>query len=457
MSMGLVWRDSLNNLRNPAIETDSVKRHRDSLVLVSYRRDLETSLDSVVAQGHDPLLVVAAGNNPIDARWTGFETTTHANRILHVGSSNIADGVSSFSSIGPLVEIAAPGEGVYVLWGNGLIDKSRTLPSGSTRHGNGTSFSAPHVAGVAGLMFSFDPRLTASDVKRLLVQGAVRGNRAAGGIPILNAYESLVLAARRTGAPLCGNRVWAGGGKLYAQRDTASATGEELFSFTPDTLEASRGFNALHGGKQIMLYTQQPQALRRGRQWSPTGWTPIPFRPSSSGLANASFLSRGGLSHEGDTLVYLQRTASAPTITYRPTVAFGSTTVPFNAVITDSAYDGTPVCVATFVEVPAAQHANWSSDPAYQSWMQQYGSPGKCVFEGEPSVRVETSAYLAYAPVGQQAYAFINRIRTTTQTTGGRLCTRAQSLPTYPGAVFFYKANCLSSLSVSTTSGTTGL
>jgi hypothetical protein len=250
--------------------------------------------------------------------------------------------------------------------------------------------------------------------------------------------------------------VWAAGGRLYAQRDTASATGEELFGFTPDTLERSRGFNALHGGKRIMLYTQQPQALRRGREWSPSGWTLIPFAPSSSGLANASFLSGKGLSHEGDTLVFLQQTVSAPTVTYRPAFEVGSTTTPFTAVITDSAYAGPPVCVATFVEVPAAQHDAWSGDPAYQSWMQQYGMPGACVSEGEPEVKVETSRHLAYAPVGQQAYAFINRTRTTTQVTDGRLCTRAQGLPTYVGAVFFYKANCLSSLSVATTAGMTG-
>ncbi len=102
--------------------------------------------------------------------------------------------------------------------------------TGAIINGDGTSASAPIVSGIAGLLLSFDSRLKASDLKSLIVDGANAGGwkatRTAGGeqYNIVNAYESLKLAARRRGAPLCGNRLWATPDSLMAERSDGDET-----------------------------------------------------------------------------------------------------------------------------------------------------------------------------------------------------------------------------------------
>ena len=63
------------------------------------------------------------------------------------------------SSFGASLDVMAPGEGVYVPWGN------------HTRI-NGTSFSAPIVSGAIALIYSFDPSLTPSEVVSSLTSTA---------------------------------------------------------------------------------------------------------------------------------------------------------------------------------------------------------------------------------------------------------------------------------------------
>jgi hypothetical protein len=87
------------------------------------------------------------------------------------------------------------------------------------------------VAGVAGLLKSFDPDLQFSELKEIVVNGSSRTNKRVAGRPFLNAYEALKYAAQRPGAPLCGNRVWSRDvysgvyrvrGEVVAERDSAS-------------------------------------------------------------------------------------------------------------------------------------------------------------------------------------------------------------------------------------------
>jgi len=77
--------------------------------------------------------------------------------IMAVASTNHFDNKSGFSNPGPEVEIAAPGENILMTdLGGGTITQS------------GTSFAAPHVAGLAALMFSANPALTNADVRSVM-------------------------------------------------------------------------------------------------------------------------------------------------------------------------------------------------------------------------------------------------------------------------------------------------
>jgi subtilisin family serine protease len=72
--------------------------------------------------------------------------------------------VASFSNYGKSrVDVFAPGEDIY-----------STVPGGGYKKESGTSMASPVVAGVAALLMSYFPNLTASDVKRIIMQSSTK-------------------------------------------------------------------------------------------------------------------------------------------------------------------------------------------------------------------------------------------------------------------------------------------
>ncbi|WP_400191859.1 S8 family peptidase [Hymenobacter sp. B81] len=117
------------------------------------------------------LLVHAAGNESrnIDQE-THFPApvpekgkAAHPN-FLTVGasaSSNDAQLVANFSNYGKRVDVFAPGVAIY-----------STMPGSLYGSQSGTSMAAPTVAGVAAVLKSYFPQLTAPELKRLIMQSA---------------------------------------------------------------------------------------------------------------------------------------------------------------------------------------------------------------------------------------------------------------------------------------------
>lgn len=99
------------------------------------------------------LIIASAGNSGCFGGDTvGYPAQYSA--VMAVASLDSATSTSGFSSCGPDVEIAAPGSSVLSTWTNGGYG-----------YASGTSMSAPHVAGVAALVMSEHPELSASDVR----------------------------------------------------------------------------------------------------------------------------------------------------------------------------------------------------------------------------------------------------------------------------------------------------
>lgn len=307
----------------------------DSSDTTRARRNYVT-MDSIIRHGYQtatmPLFVIAAGDEPIDAYWGQFAglKTSFPDNILVVGGSTRTPGQRWLSSsslgsaVGNLIDIFAPGDSLYAL------DKN-----GETPLLNGTSISAAYVSGVAGLLLSFDPRLTAVQLKSLIDSGAARGGRliprggtSATSAPLLNAYESLLLAARNPGAPLCGNRIWVEPtGELMVDRVTSDETLVQSFSFPQDEL-----LTVEHGGRTISRCTYWLGTYCVAMREFTTAWgspgSTTPYESNSPGLR--SFF---GVSHDGDSLVAGQKLSTTTHQLYLQSLPSGSP-VPLGSVIT---------------------------------------------------------------------------------------------------------------------------
>lgn len=162
------------------------------------------------AAAHDVLIVNAAGNDGFDLDTVNvypndqFDNSPEiANTFLTVGALNFEYGenmVANFSNYGKInVDVFAPGVKIYA-----------TTPFDKYEFLNGTSMAAPGVAGVAAMIRSYYPNLSAAQVKQILMDSGISPNIEVilGGDPsnrdmfpnisksgkIVNMYNALIMA-----------------------------------------------------------------------------------------------------------------------------------------------------------------------------------------------------------------------------------------------------------------------
>ena len=164
------------------------------------------------AEKKDVLIVHAAGNDAKDIDYndnfpndSDDKTTEFADNFITVGALNFENGekvVARFSNFGKInVDVFAPGVKIYA-----------TTPKNTYSFLQGTSMASPNVAGVAALIRSYYPKLTAKQVKHILMDSGVAlennvivGGKAADTRPfsalsktgkIVNAYNALQMAEK---------------------------------------------------------------------------------------------------------------------------------------------------------------------------------------------------------------------------------------------------------------------
>ncbi len=106
-------------------------------------------------QSRGGVVIISAGNTG------GVDTNPDNPYALTVSATSSDDNLASFSTRGSFIDVAAPGVGVY-----------STLRGGSYGSVSGTSFSAPIVAGLAGLVLSTNPALDGTQVQEVIKESA---------------------------------------------------------------------------------------------------------------------------------------------------------------------------------------------------------------------------------------------------------------------------------------------
>ena len=164
------------------------------------------------AEKKDVLIVHAAGNDAKDIDTENNypndsvdKKTEFADNVITIGALNYEYGtnvVADFSNIGKdNVDVFAPGVKIYA-----------STPNNTYQFLQGTSMASPNVAGVAALIRSYYPKLSAKQVKHILMDSgtAVLTDVAFGGNPedkrpftslsksgkMVNAYNALLMAEK---------------------------------------------------------------------------------------------------------------------------------------------------------------------------------------------------------------------------------------------------------------------
>lgn len=116
---------------------------------------------------------VTGGRPDWDAVQVVVSPSWYDDYVLTVGSVDAAGRPSSFSLAGPWVDVAAPGEHLVSLDpdGDGLIDGAPGATESKPL--SGTSYAAPLVSGVAALIRSRSPELTARQVMHRIIDTAI--------------------------------------------------------------------------------------------------------------------------------------------------------------------------------------------------------------------------------------------------------------------------------------------
>jgi len=123
----------------------------------------QNAINQAVSLG--AVVVVAAGNSAVDVSGA---TPANCNNVISVAATTSTGNRASFSNYGSLIDISAPGVNILSTHNTGY-----TSPGGdSYSHMSGTSMAAPHIAGVAALVYASGVATTPAAIEARIINTA---------------------------------------------------------------------------------------------------------------------------------------------------------------------------------------------------------------------------------------------------------------------------------------------
>ncbi|GAA2278411.1 type VII secretion-associated serine protease mycosin [Streptomyces atrovirens] len=141
-------------------KADVINISQDTSNAVEPDPDLKAAVDEALAR--EVVVVASAGNDGLGGNVKKTYPASYEG-VLAVAASDRNNERASFSQSGDFVDVAAPG-----------VDMISTVPRGGHCSDNGTSFSAPYVAGVAALIKAKHPTWTGRQIVAQIEQTAER-------------------------------------------------------------------------------------------------------------------------------------------------------------------------------------------------------------------------------------------------------------------------------------------
>jgi thermitase len=183
---------------------------------------LESSVNYVWDAGC--VLVGAAGNN----NKSSFFYPAAYDNVIGVSATDQNDAKASFSNHGSYISVAAPGVSIYSTYWNG---------SSTYAYGSGTSMAAPHVAGLAALLFAQDGSRS-NDTVRSLIESSADDLGDTGwdqyyGYGRINAYRALGTVSAVID-PVAGGSLSADNDDLTLDFPPESVTSSTTVTYTPN-------------------------------------------------------------------------------------------------------------------------------------------------------------------------------------------------------------------------------
>lgn len=181
------------NFQDPIRYAASPDRHGTRVININFASSLDDAQErqAIAEVNQQGVLVVASAGN------------SGQNRALYPAAYDCVLGVgavdrnaqrASFSTYGLGVDVVAPGVSIY---GTDLVG-AKGYSQDDYGAASGTSFAAPHASGVAALIFSIRPDLSANDVREIIMRSArdvgTPGFDAEYGYGLIDAGAALALA-----------------------------------------------------------------------------------------------------------------------------------------------------------------------------------------------------------------------------------------------------------------------